>query len=205
MGKAGVGLLTAVGFLFFSCGLNQSSTTEIPPQKLETVKQIGETASTTLLKRLKKELKTALTSQGPVGAIETCSKKALTITKEVAQEVKGVKEIKRTSFKYRNPLNKPDQYEAEALKFFEESMKKTGKLPPYYVQKVNGEYRYYKPLKVMPVCLICHGDPQKMNPAVVKKLKELYPEDKAVGYKEGDFRGGIRVSIPEEVVEKSSN
>jgi len=202
MKKAGVALLAVAGVLMFGCGKTQYSNVDMPPKRIKIIKDFGEDASQMLLKELQKELKTALKTKGPVGAIETCSKKALVITQEVAEEIGDI-QIKRTSFKYRNPNNKPDEYEAQALKFFEETMKKTGKLPPYYIQKINGEYRYYKPLKVQPVCLTCHGDPKDMDPQVVKKLKELYPEDKALGYKVGDFRGVIRVSIPEDVIKKS--
>ena len=42
-----------------------------------------------------------------------------------------------------------------------------------------------------------------MDPKVVEKLRQLYPEDKATGYKLGDFRGVIRVTIPEDVIKKS--
>ncbi|NPA16988.1 Tll0287-like domain-containing protein [Persephonella sp.] len=202
MKKAGVALLAVAGVLMFGCGKTQYANVDMPPKRVKVIKDFGEDASKMLLKELKKELKTALKTKGPVGAIEVCSRKAQAITQEVAEEIGDI-QIKRTSFKYRNPNNKPDEYEAQALKFFEETLKKTGKLPPYYIQKVDGEYRYYKPLKVQPVCLTCHGDPKHMDPKVVEKLKELYPEDKATGYKVGDFRGVIRVSIPEDVIKKS--
>ena len=194
--------ILVMGVLIVGCGKTQYSNVDLPPKRVKIIKDYGEEASKMLLKRLKKELKLALKTKGPVGAIEVCSKKALNITQEVADEIGDIK-IKRTSFKYRNPKNKPDIYEAKALKFFENQIKKTGKLPPYYIQKVNGEYRYYKPLKVQNVCLTCHGDPTHMDPNLLNKLKELYPHDKALGYSVGDFRGVIRVSIPEEVIKKS--
>lgn len=37
------------------------------------------------------------------------------------------------------------------------------------------------------MCLQCHG--KLMNPEVLKKIKELYPKDKAVGYSENEVRG----------------
>ena len=201
MKRAGIFGVIA-GIVFFGCGQPQYTNVEMSPKRIKLIKGFGEDASKMLLKELKKELKKALKTKGPVGAIDVCSKKALEITEEVAEEIGDIK-IKRTSFKYRNPKNKPDRYEAEALRFFEKTLKETGKLPPYYIQKVDGEYRYYKPLKIQSVCLTCHGDPKSMDPKVVKKLKELYPNDKAIGYKLGDFRGVIRVSIPEDVIKKS--
>ena len=164
--------------------------------------QIGEQASKKLLKTLKGELVKAI-SKSPYEAIEVCNKKALSLTKKVEEEIDNGIKIKRTSFKYRNPANKPDEYEEEALEKLEE-MFEEGKNPKYLIQKVeeNGKtyYRYYKPLKIQNVCLMCHGDPAKMDKKLLTKIKSLYPTDKATGYKLGDFRGIIRVSIPEDSV-----
>jgi hypothetical protein len=44
-------------------------------------------------------------------------------------------------------------------------------------------------------CLACHGDPAAMKPEVAAMLRELFPEDRAVGYKDGDFRGAVSVSV----------
>jgi hypothetical protein len=44
------------------------------------------------------------------------------------------------------------------------------------------------------VCLKCHGS--EIDPKIVAKLDELYPEDKAVGYKQGDIRGAFYVTMP---------
>ena len=52
---------------------------------------------------------------------------------------------------------------------------------------------YYKPMKVKDVCLNCHGDVSKMKEGVASKLKELYPQDMAVNYKQGDFSGLISI------------
>jgi len=166
------------------------------------VVQIGENVSKKLLKTLKGELKKAI-SKSPYDAIEVCNKKALKLTKNIEKEVNHGIKIKRTSLKYRNPANKPDIYEKEALEKLEKLFKE-GKSPKYLIQKVeeNGKvyYRYYKPLKIQSVCLMCHGKPENMDNKLSAKIKSLYPEDKATGYKIGDFRGVVRISIPEDLV-----
>jgi len=165
------------------------------------VVEIGQKASKTLLKTLVGELKKAMKEGGPLKAVEVCSKKALKLTEEVSKK-EGV-QIKRTTFKYRNPKNAPDKYEKEALEYFEKSLKEKGQLPKYYVQKVSeNEYRYYMPLKIKNICLTCHGDPAHMDKKLLEKINKLYPNDKAKGYKPGDFRGVIRVSITKEAIEK---
>jgi len=56
---------------------------------------------------------------------------------------------------------------------------------------VNNEFRFMKAIPMAANCLQCHGT--EISPAVSAKLTELYPQDKAVGYKEGDLRGAFVV------------
>ena len=50
-------------------------------------------------------------------------------------------------------------------------------------------------MKAIPIgglCLQCHGT--AIAPELAEKLSELYPEDKATGYREGDMRGAFVVT-----------
>ncbi|MHC4270338.1 MAG: c-type heme family protein [Planctomycetota bacterium] len=40
-----------------------------------------------------------------------------------------------------------------------------------------------------------HGDEEKVKPAIRLFLKRKYPFDEAFGYKEGDLRGGISITV----------
>jgi hypothetical protein len=147
-------------------------------------------------------LKGELTKAMQVGvsdAIRVCSSKGLELTDSITAGVENVTAIKRTTFKYRNPKNAPDEWEMKALKMFEEAAQKKEALPASYLQKLeqNGltTFRYYQPMKVAPLCLNCHGDKNMLTEEVSAQLANLYPEDRATGYKEGDFRGLIRVSV----------
>ena len=70
------------------------------------------------------------------------------------------------------PQNTPDPWEAAALKSFEKGVKEASS-----VEKIAGEeyMRFMRPFLTEKDCLKCHG---------------------SQGYKEGDIRGGISVSIP---------
>ena len=90
------------------------------------------------------------------------------------------------------------------LAYFEREHSLDTDPPDYVVQKASSrEYRYYKPLVVVPPCLACHGDPADMEPELRSTLEALYPEDLATGYEAGDFRGLIRVSIPLDALQSS--
>jgi hypothetical protein len=84
----------------------------------------------------------------------------------------GYYRFKLSSFKPLNPSNKPDDWESRMLKSFED-----GKEEGYGFARLNGEeyFRYMAPLKVEAGCLKCH---------------------EKHGYKVGDIRGGLSISIP---------
>jgi hypothetical protein len=56
-------------------------------------------------------------------------------------------------------------------------------------------YRYMKPIYVERACLECHGVKENILPAIRQFLEKRYPHDQAYDYKEGDFRGGISITI----------
>ena len=53
--------------------------------------------------------------------------------------------------------------------------------------------RYMKALPTQALCLNCHGGPDKIAAEVKARLTEIYPDDKAVGYSEGQIRGALTV------------
>ena len=53
--------------------------------------------------------------------------------------------------------------------------------------------RYMRALPTQELCLSCHGPVDRMKPAVVEKLKILYPDDKGTGYAVGQIRGAMTI------------
>ena len=86
-------------------------------------------------------------------------------------ELYGLKS-KITSHKLINPNNAPDTWEDKALSVIESTKK-----PYYATDSINGQLylRYMTPMMLQQSCLKCHG---------------------FQGYKVGDVRGGISVSVP---------
>lgn len=198
-----------VFILFFTilslyCQKSEKSLTTPTQSETEAIVKIGDTVAVQLMSTLKGELMKAIEEGGMVNAISVCKTKALELTSDIGRQVDPGIEIKRTTFNYRNPKNAPNEIELAALQFFEEKVKAGEGLPANFVQKIPGDQKttfyYYKPLKTAGLCLGCHGNPQAMDKNLVSKIQELYPDDKAIGYEEGDFRGVIRVKIPEELI-----
>jgi len=166
------------------------------------INKIGSEAASSLLKNLKGHLRETLASGNTAEAFEFCAASDLDLTKEAAENLPEGLEIKRTTMRPRNPENAPDKYENDALAYFEAQIIKTDTPPESYIQyvKEKSEYRYYQPIAINEICLRCHGDPDDFEEDIRQSLSEYYPQDPAVGYKIGDFRGIIRVSIPIEII-----
>lgn len=89
-----------------------------------------------------------------------------------------------TSLQPLNPINSPDDFEVEALKYFEKNADEK-----YYHQNVNSidadnisdVYNFMGRLDTKDACLKCH---------------------EVQGYKTGDLRGGLRISIPTAKIKK---
>jgi len=168
------------------------------------IKRIGSKAASALTKNLKAHLTKALAAGNTAEAFEFCAASALDLAQETAQDLPEGLMIKRTTMRPRNPEKAPDKYENDALAFFEAQIIKTGAPPDTYIQYIQdkSEYRYYQPIVINELCLKCHGELDKLGESVRQSLSENYPQDSAIGYKIGDFRGVVRVSIPVDVIKK---
>jgi hypothetical protein len=140
-----------------------------------------------------------LGKSGPEGAIAVCSVKAPEMAK-AASEATGWN-VRRVSLRNRNPKAVPDAWERAALEDFDRRAA-AGEAPATLekaeIVTENGRqsYRYMRALPTQPLCLNCHGLPEQLTPAVKEKLKALYPDDKAVGYRSGEIRGAMTIRKP---------
>ncbi|MCP4344101.1 MAG: DUF3365 domain-containing protein [Desulfobacterales bacterium] len=100
--------------------------------------------------------------------------------------------LRQVSEKYRNPLNKPDDYESQILlkmKSDPEAWRNKASIKKFF--KGNQSFiRYIKPLYITESCMGCHGNPN----LIPNIIKEKYRDDKATGFKIGDIRGALSVS-----------
>jgi hypothetical protein len=188
-------------FAFFLGACNQPEKEISEPTESEAI-QVGETGNymaSKLLVTLSSELSAAIKREGLVEATRFCNIRALPLTDMLTISSQYPVEVKRTSMKYRNPLNEPDKYERVALKYYEKLAKDGNELPPELIHKINLRdetyFYFYRPLVMSGLCVQCHGKQDDMNPELVSVLHEKYPEDKALNYNEGDFRGLIRVKV----------
>jgi Protein of unknown function (DUF3365) len=154
-------------------------------------------AAGSLIQQLGGELKQAMSTEGPEGAISVCKVKAPQIAAAVSRQ-SGF-DVKRVSPKNRNPNGAPDAWEAQAQTTLEKRLA-AGEEPEtldtwQIVDTPSGkQFRYAKAIPVQPVCLVCHGE--VIPDGVKARLAADYPNDKATGYQVGMLRGIISVQRP---------
>jgi len=145
-----------------------------------------------LLMPFKTDLKAALVKgmeAGPVEAISACRIEAPQISSKLS--VDGVV-MGRSSHKLRNSGNASPVWLEPILRGYADG---SSDLAPVDVSTGDGRVGYVEPIIMQPMCLACHGE--ELQADVAARISENYPEDRATGFKAGDFRGVFWVEFPD--------
>ncbi len=161
-----------------------------------TVKQEGISYIKMLGGTLKSELQAKM-KEDPTGiaAATFCKDSAEKLTKEINAKLPEYASVRRTALKLRNPDNKADATDDKVMNAYVAAIE-AKKYDPKKAIKVVEEgdaTRVYKPLFVQKACLTCHGT--TVSPEISTLIKKGYPDDKAIDFEEGAFRGVIVAEI----------
>ncbi len=177
--------------LIISCGERNHDIQITGNRKIEMRKNASE-----FMGKLKSVLIKQIKSEGMLSAVAVFSDTVQILTNDFGLN-KGV-DIERVSFKNRSQNNVLNKFEEKVLKQFEQLESKS-KLTPntkhFEIIKENGHQylRYMKPIKISAACLRCHGTEEKISAGVREVITKRYPDDKAVGYKNGDLGGAVSI------------
>lgn len=164
--------------------VEQPAAPEFPPlsslsEKQGKQKDVAIASRDKLFASLLAELVASLAENGPAKSIQVCKVRAPEIAKLVSLEP-GLK-IGRTSFKLRNPENKPPDW---AKRLVQERVDKE-----VFVELPNQTLGALLPIHLKTTCVLCHGDDKQVMPDVKAAIVSNYPDDQATGFAEGDLRG----------------
>lgn len=136
---------------------------------------------------LAKNLTNAITIAGTEYALEFCHTKAIHLTDSIAQALHAG--IKRVTDKPRNAANQANESELEIINQAKEKLKR-GEQPEAVITEKYGKVIGLYPIVTNQMCLQCHGKKNTdIKVVTMKKLNELYPQDKATGYAANEVRG----------------
>jgi hypothetical protein len=154
----------------------------------------AQTLASDFQKNLKGALTQAMANGGPVRAIDVCKVDAPAIAEELSSEGWVVA---RTALKVRNPANAPSDWERSEMEQMQRQLG-AGKTPAeIVVARVRDTdqgkvFSYLQPIMTGKLCLTCHGE--ELAPPVAEALATHYPDDQAIGFKEGELRGAFSFS-----------
>ena len=174
--------------------INEQKETKQAPAKaiLDTAKylELGDDLAGETKRKISTTLVDAMEKGGVKYAAQFCNLVAYPIVDSMSKVHHA--RIRRVSDKPRNPKDAMDEEEQKVFAIFKaKAQMPNAELMPIVMQHDDGTVGYYAPIKIsMPTCLKCHGEVGKdIKAEDYKVLKLLYPNDVAVGYKEGDLRG----------------
>ena len=178
---------TAPGWLGLLCALGvalpaaaETGKIEGPPALLAEAERPRQ-----VLLPMKRALAAALEAamaESPSAAIDACRLSAPGITEGAA--VTGIR-VGRTSHRLRNPSNAPEGWMRPLLAEYlrRSPVPGTGRV----VDLGAGRVGYVEPIYIKQVCVTCHG--KNIDPDLLAHIRERYPDDRAVDFEPGEFRG----------------
>lgn len=187
MKKILVGALTLSSFFFANA----------KEFSLDEVKEIASKASSQYNSKLKKELKKAKRADGTKGMTNFCIDDSMKILEGLNKKLGSKIDIKRVSLNNRNEKAKALESEKKILEAFDLIQKSDAYLPKQIVQIVDDNtYKVYSPIEMKSRdCKKCHGLEKKVDKESKKRFSQVYKNDKAYGYKSGDVRGAVVITI----------
>ena len=88
----------------------------------------------------------------------------------------------------RNAKNVPPEWAAQLVE--------PQTITPSFVDLPDGHLGAFLPINLKAQCLACHGNEDEIAGDVRSVLAELYPDDRATGFREGELRGWFWVDVP---------
>jgi hypothetical protein len=145
------------------------------------------------------ELRQKLNRDGPIVLMKSCHLWSVAAAFRLERD-EGVV-AGRTSDRLRNPKNAPRPWAAGVVEQY------SGRRPPDvegFVIDLGERVGVMRPIFEQTPCGACHGPVETLDRRVRAELDELYPHDRAVGYRTGDLRGWFWVEVPRKVPLKGS-
>ncbi|WP_109832699.1 c-type heme family protein [Reichenbachiella versicolor] len=138
-------------------------------------------------KVLGKNLMKQINNNGTIAALTFCDENAYHLTDSMSMELDT--DISRVSDLPRNPDNQANKKQLEYIEIAKQALEDGKPIIPLLTEDENVVTGFY-PIITNKMCLQCHGTLGKeLKSETHAKIKELYPNDLAIGYKENQLRG----------------
>lgn len=167
---------------------------ELPKDR---AKEQAKTAVHALHTMMKSNVKKRLKEGGVLSAAKFCGEESYGMIRALSEELGPELSIKRVSLLNRNPKSFPNENERGIVRAFDLMEQGDAYLPDAIVQLVDAStYKVYIPSTMSSRnCKKCHGSEKEIDPQVREYLNTRFPDDKAVGFRSGQVRGAVVVTV----------
>jgi len=174
--------------LLLSACTTTQKTVELSEKEQKDYLQKGQMIAQSSFAALSGRLMSAIEQGGVPHAVKYCNTAALPLIDSLSKVHKA--SIRRTSLKVRNEKDAAQGWEKEVLVQYQ-ALIYEGKKPSPIVKKLDQKrVAFAAPIFVAQPCLKCHGKlGETLNAQHYTTIKQLYPQDQAIGYVESDWRG----------------
>ena len=190
-------ILTTISaaLLFSACSSTQTQNTskkmvteqELKLQAKKAIKTVGGAFMQTLGAKVQEG--------GLTNAATFCSNHTKDLYDSVSKNLDEGVSVRRITDKPRNQQNMANKEQLAVLEEIKTKIKSGQKVDMLVKQKSSKHYQVYKPIVMAGKCLNCHGDKNTRDKEAYEVISKKYPNDKAVDYNFGDFRGAFLVDI----------
>lgn len=172
----------------------QENVTEETTEPSKDYVAMGKEIAQGTFKALSSKLKAQIMEGGVDQALPFCNENAIPITDSLSKLYDA--KIERVALDYRNPKNKVIGYDENVYHEYTQELGNGKMVKPKLHTNENGQMVFYAPIVLKGQCVVCHGKPiEEINETTLAKLNELYPEDNATGFAEGDLRGLWKITF----------
>jgi hypothetical protein len=181
--------LFLIVLVFSSCRNNASQEeTGLSDEQRQAYLEKGREIAGATFVALSGQLQAAMKEGGVSNAAQYCNLAAYPLVDSLSKVHEAL--IRRTSMKVRNPKDAPDDQEKAILEAYAQKEAAGEELKPVIQEIDPHTIGFYAPIRVNEFCLQCHGKVgETLSEENHAAIKELYPEDEAIGYSAGDLRG----------------
>lgn len=170
----------------FACNNSEEKIKVVSPTEEEYLIKGKEIAEATF-NILSSNLKNAMNEGGLENALAFCNVNAMPLTDSLSDYYNV--SIKRVSHKPRNLINEPTPQEQHIIDDYL-ALGAVENMKPMIAKNEQQNTVFYAPIPTKGLCLNCHGIVgETLSLERYEVIKKFYPNDNAVGFKEGDFRG----------------
>ena len=145
---------------------------------------------------LQQQLRTAMENGGPLAALTVCQQVAPAIA-QIQSRASGA-EVRRVARRNRNPTAMVSEALRPHYEALEQAPTRDGRPATRIWRSGAGDEARINYLSAIPMqeqpCAACHGT--AISPEVAARIRELYPQDSAIGFSPGELRGALLISWP---------